>query len=266
MRLAGKAAIVTGAASGIGAATATVFAREGARVLLADRDAERGEAVAQAIRHAGGEAIFHAADMGDLAAIDAMAAAAATAFGRIDILHNNTAGAVPGALGDIDLDAWDRSFQFGLRPYWYVTRCVLPHMIAGGGGSIVNTASISGLSADLGLANYNMIKAAIINMSRSVAIDYAAQNIRCNAVCPGVVFTAPFEKMQAQNPELIAAMANAQLQGRFGRPEEIANVVLFLASDEASFVSGTTIVADGGSTAWTGTPSFKATLVSTQRG
>lgn len=265
MRLEGKAAIVTGAASGIGAATAQVFAREGARVLLVDRDMENGEKVTAAIRGRGGEVAFFAGDMGELTAIEDMVEATLDTFGRLDVLHNNTSGAVPGAVGDIDPDEWDRSVRLGLRPFWYATRCALPHMIRGGGGSIVNTASISGLFADHGLAAYNTMKGAIINLSRSIAVDYARQNIRCNAVCPGIVYTPPFEKMRVSNPELIERLAQEHILGRFGRTDEIANVVLFLASDEASYVSGTTIVADGGSTAWTGTPSFKATLVATQK-
>jgi len=256
MRLTGKVAIVTGAASGIGAATARVFARENALVLLVDRDAEKGEEVAEGIRATGGRADFMLADMGEKTEIEAMIARAVERHGRLDVLHNNTAGSALGALGDITVEQWEQSFRLGLTPYWYASRCALPHMIAAGGGAIINTASISGLCADYGLGAYNTMKSAIVNLSRSIALDYARYNIRCNAVCPGIVFTAPFEKIQDQVPKLLERMAASVPLGRFGRAEEIANVVLFLASDESSFVTGTTIVADGGRTAWTGTPSM----------
>jgi len=262
MRLKDKAAIVTGAASGIGAATARVFAREGAQVLLVDRDAERGEGGARAIRESGGRAEFITGDMGDLSAIERMIETAVNRFGGVDVLHNNTAGSTPVKLGDLDVEQWQSALDLGLRPYWYATKCALPHMIAAGGGAIVNTASISGLQADHALGVYNVVKAAIINLTRSIALDYAPDNVRCNAVCPGIVFTAPFEKMRQAHPGVIDTMASSVPLGRFGRPEEIANVVLFLASDEASFVTGATLVADGGRTAWTGTPGFQHSLES----
>ena len=265
MRLRDKAAIVTGAASGIGAATARAFAREGARVLLVDRDVERGKNVTADISALGGEVEFLAADMGDTDAIERMVARAIERFGKLDILHNNTAGAGNGPLGDLSLEQWDTSLRLGLRPYWYASRCALPHMIAGGGGAIVNTASISGLVADYRLGAYNVVKAGIVNLTRSLALDYAQYNIRCNCVCPGIVFTAPYEPIQKQHPEMIEQMAASVPLGRFGRPEEIASVVLFLASDESSFVTGEAIVADGGRTAWTGTPSFQQTLASASR-
>ena len=152
MRLKDKAAIVTGAASGIGAATARVFAREGAQVLLVDRDAERGEGGARAIRESGGRAEFITGDMGDLSAIERMIETAVNRFGGVDVLHNNTAGSTPVKLGDLDVEQWQSALDLGLRPYWYATKCALPHMIAAGGGAIVNTASISGLQADHALA------------------------------------------------------------------------------------------------------------------
>ena len=256
MRVAGKSAIVTGAASGIGAATARTLAREGARVLLVDRDVARGEQLAERIRAGGAEAHFLAADMGDRFAIEGMIARAIEIFGRLDILHNNTAGAAVGPLGEITFEQWEDTLRLGLTSYWFAIRCALAHLIAAGGGSIVNTASISGLAADCGLGSYNTIKAAIVSLSRSVALDYARYNIRCNAVCPGIVFTPPYEKMRRSRPELIQRMSSSVPLGRFGTPDEIANVVLFLASDESSFVTGTTIVADGGRMAWTGTPSL----------
>lgn len=143
---------------------------------------------------------------------------------------------------------------------WYATKCALPHMVKAGGGAIVNTASISGLFANRSLGAYNVMKSPIIKLTRSIALDHAAEGIRCNVVCPGIIFTAPFEKVQAAHPDLIERMAANVPMGRFGRPEEIAEAVLFLASDAASFITGTTIVADGGQTIRTGTPTFQANL------
>jgi len=260
MRLAEKSAIVTGAASGIGAATARAMAREGARVLLVDRDAERGEAVTAAIRESGATAEFLAADMGELDQIAAMVDTAIARFGRVDVLHNNTAGSVPMRLVDLEPDQWDQSVRLGLRPYWYATKCAVPHMVSAGGGAIVNTASISGLFADPALGTYNVMKSAIINLTRSIALDHAAEGIRCNAVCPGIIFTPPFEKVQMAHPDLIKRMAANVPMKRFGRSEEIAEVVVFLASDAASFMTGATVVADGGQTIRTNTPTFQDSL------
>ena len=260
MRLKQKVAIVTGAASGLGAAAARKMAAEGAQVLLVDRDGERGEGVAAAIRESGGTAEFLLGDMGELAAMDAMVARAVERFGALHVLHNNTAGAVPRKLLDLEPEQWDTSMVLGLRPYWYASKCAIPHMLQAGGGAIVNTASISGLAADHALGVYNVTKAAIINLTRSIALDHARDNIRCNAVCPGIVFTPPFEPVQAKHPQLIEAMAAGVPMGRFGRAEEIAAAVAFLASDEASFITGAALVADGGQTAYTGTPSFQSTI------
>lgn len=256
MRLTGKTAIVTGAAAGIGAATARGFAAEGARLLLADRDANAGEAFAEALRAEGGDVRFLVTDIADPSDIEAMVAAAISGFGQVDILHNHASGTVSGYIGDLDIADWERSLKLGITPYFQAIRCVLPHMVERGRGSIVNTASISGMYADHGLGAYNVAKAAVINLTRNVAIDYARAGIRCNAVCPGIIFTTPFEQVQKAAPDLIDRMAESVPLGRFGRAEEVANAVLFLASDEASFVTGASLMVDGGRSAWTGTPSM----------
>jgi meso-butanediol dehydrogenase/(S,S)-butanediol dehydrogenase/diacetyl reductase len=256
MRLANKVALISGAASGIGEATALTFAREGARVVVADIDVEGGERVAQAIRTANGAATFVRADVLDTASLEAMVAFAVETYGRLDILHNNAQVTSAGRIGELELAAWRRGVDGGLTSYWYASKLAVKHMLDQGGGAIVNTASVSGLAADFGLGTYNATKAAVVNMSRVFAIEYARKNIRCNAVCPGPIGTPPLRAMETSAPQVIGPIKEAIPMGRLGTPQEIANVVLFLASDEASFVTGAAYVADGGLNAHSGMPSL----------
>jgi meso-butanediol dehydrogenase/(S,S)-butanediol dehydrogenase/diacetyl reductase len=154
------------------------------------------------------------------------------------------------------LENWRKSVDIGLTSYWYATRCALNVMVPRGTGAIVNTASVSGLAADYGLGAYNAIKAGVINLTRATAIEYARKGIRCNAVCPGSILTPPIVKSRNASPELAEKMEQAIPMGRYGEPNEIANVVLFLVSEESSYVNGTCIVADGGLMAHTGFPSI----------
>lgn len=255
MRLEGKTLLVTGAGAGIGAACARTYAREGATVFAVDLDADKLRGVVDGIVQAGGKAHAHAANLGDTAAIDTMMAAALERLGHLDILHNNTAFVPRGPLGDIGLDDWRRAFDVGLTSYWYASKLALAHMTARGGGVILNTASISGLAADHGMGGYNVMKAGVVNLTRSIAIDYARKGIRCNAICPGIVFTEAFQALKDRFPERYDAMAGAVPMGRFGTPQEVANLALFLASDEAPYLTGEAVVIDGGRLAFTGTPS-----------
>jgi meso-butanediol dehydrogenase/(S,S)-butanediol dehydrogenase/diacetyl reductase len=255
VRLKDKIALVTGAASGIGEASAKTYAREGASLVIVDLNGAAAERVAAEIVDAGGRARALTGDMGERSDIEKMIAFTREQYDRLDILHNNTAWTPVGAAADIEYDDWHKGIDISLTSYWYASKCALPGMIDQGGGAILNTASISGQAADHKLSAYNTVKGGVINLTRSIALDYARQGIRCNAVCPGIIWTPPYQRMKAAGMTHLDEMADSVPMGRFGTPQEIANVALFLVSDEASFVTGACITADGGRTAHTGTPS-----------
>jgi len=261
MRFDGKVCLITGAGSGIGRATALGFAQRGGKVVVSDVDGTSAAAVVAEIAGAGGTAIAVTADMAIPSDIDAMIARAVREFGRLDVLHNNAFG-VPAALrekrlarvADTDQEVWDYTLQVGLTAVMQATRAALPIMRQQGGGAIVNTASISGLFADFGITSYNVMKAGVVNLTRGTAIEYAPYGIRCNCICPGAIDT-PLLQRAYGIPGFVDQTRAAIPMGRFGQPEEMANVVLFLASDLASYVTGAAFVADGGLTAQTGIPS-----------
>jgi meso-butanediol dehydrogenase/(S,S)-butanediol dehydrogenase/diacetyl reductase len=255
MRLKDKVAVVTGSGSGIGEATAKRLAAEGAAVVVVDLNQEGANRVADEIRKAGGKADALHANVGNPQELENMVRFATDKFGRLDILHNNAIRLYTGRVGEMSLEHWRKAVDIGLTAYWYATRCALQVMVAQRKGAIINTGSVSGLAGDYGLGAYNAIKAGVINLTRATAIEYARKGIRCNAVCPGAILTPPILKSRHALPELAKQTEAAIPMGRYGEPIEIANVVLFLASDEASYVNGTCIVADGGLTAHTGIPS-----------
>jgi meso-butanediol dehydrogenase/(S,S)-butanediol dehydrogenase/diacetyl reductase len=260
MRFDGKVCLVTGAGSGIGRATAIGFAQRGGMVVVSDVNGSSADSVMAEISSSGGTATTIVADMAQPADVEAMIAGAVKAFGRLDVLHNNAFG-VPAELrdrrmarvADTDQAVWDYTIQVGLTAVMQATRAALPIMREQGGGAIVNTASISGLFADYGIAAYNVMKAGVINLTRGTAIEYARWGIRCNCICPGAIDT-PLLQRSFAIPGFAEATRAAIPMGRLGRPEEMANVVLFLASDLASYVTGAAFVADGGLTAQTGIP------------
>ena len=261
MRFDGKIALITGAGSGIGRATALGFAKRGGAVAVADLNEATAAAVVAEIAAGGGSATAIATDLTKSAELDSMIARTMDTFGRIDVLHNNAFGVPPtlqkgriARVAEIDQDVWDYTLHVGLTAVMQATRRVLPLMQKQGGGAIVNTASISGLFGDYGLAAYNAMKAAVVNFTRAVAMEYAGDNIRCNCICPGAIDTPLLQRSLATIPGFVDATLATIPMGRLGTPEEMANVALFLASDLASYVTGSAFVADGGLTARTGLP------------
>ena len=263
MDFSGKVGLVTGAASGIGRATALGFARRGGAVAVADINAENANAVVAEITAAGGKALAVIADVTQQADLDRMIATTTDTFGRLDFLHNNAFGlpaarpdsTVMARTADLEDRVWDNTIDLGLSSVFHAMKKAIPVMRQNGGGAIVNTASISGLRADYGIAAYNAAKAGVINLTRVVAVEYARHGIRANCICPGVIDT-PLNASILEQPGFAARFKAAIPLGRLGTPEEMANVILFLASDLASFVTGAAFVADGGQTAKTGSPSF----------
>jgi len=257
MRLKDKIALITGAGSGIGEATAKTFAREGAAVVVVDLNQEGAGRVAQEIRQAGGSAEFLRADIGQWKDNERMVKFTLDKFGRLDILHNNAVFTTVGHIHEITLEGWQKTVDVGLTAYWYASKCAIENaMLPQKKGAIVNTASVSGLAGDYTLGAYNAIKHGVVALTKVTGIEYARKGIRCNAVCPGPIGTPPLLALGRQRPDVIGRIREAIPMGRLGEPQEIANVVLFLASDEASFVTGAFFVADGGLWAHSGMPSL----------
>lgn len=247
MRLAGKGCVVTGAASGIGAASARLFAAEGARLVIADVDEERGRAVAAELG-----VTFVRCDVSSAADVDALRDAALAALGRVDVVFANAGTIFHGDAVGTSEQGWDRMLAVDLKGVWLTARAFLPGMIAQGSGSLVATASQLGLVGIAGLAAYTAAKGGVVNLIRTIAAEAGPHGVRANAVCPGPTWTPGTERWAATEPDPAAALAHVEsrtLLGRFGRPEEIAAAALFLASDESSFVTGTALVVDGGYTA-----------------
>lgn len=245
-RFTGKRVIVTGGASGIGAAAARAFAAEGAKVLIADVQTNKGEAVAAQIRANGGEALFQNTDLSMDSACAAMVERAVKSFGGLDVAFNN--GAIAGAgklMADEPEDSWNRIVAINLKSVYLSMRHEIPAMLASGGGAIVNTSSPAGLFGEPGAASYAAAKHGVIGLTKSAALDYIKKGIRINALCPGGTDTEMLAEWM-KNPSVAAQVRAAQPIGRLAAPEEIAAVALFLASDAASFVVGHTMVADGG--------------------
>jgi len=248
-RLAGKVCIVTGAGSGIGRATAIRFAEEGARVACIDIAHDAVEATARDI---GDQAIAVTADVASADAVRAYTDATAARWGGLHVVFNNAGVNIPGVFHEASDDVVDRTLNVNVKGPIYGCRYAIPHMLRGGGGSLINTTSVNGLVAEPFLAIYATSKGALIMLSKGIALDYAKQGIRCNAIAPGWVDTPinyAHAAMLGGLQEVYATIDSFQPIGRPGEPREIANVALFLASDESSFVTGSVVVADGGMTA-----------------
>ena len=250
MRLEGKTAIVTGAGAGIGRATALRLAEEGAKVMVAELDEAAGRKTAEEVRAAGGDARFHRTDVSDAAAVEGMVEAAVAALGPPNVLVNNAAAFVFGRIEETSPEDWARVLGVNVLGYAHAVRAVLPHMRAAGGGAIVNVASISGFIAQPEFVPYNTSKGAVMQLTRCLAMDLATDGIRVNAVCPGPIHTQASERhmdfLGVDREQGRRLFGEDTLMKRMGRPAEVANGILFLASDEASFVTGAHLVIDGG--------------------
>ncbi len=253
----GRVAIVTAGGAGIGAATVRRFAKEGAAVVIADLSGTRAKAVTDEVNSAGGRAAFIKMDASDPEAIQATIKLAIDSYGRLDILFNNAGMAEVALIHDTTLESWNRVMAVTLTSTFLGIKYAVPIMRKQGGGVIINTASISGTRGDYGMASYNAAKAGVINLTRAAALENAKHKIRVNCVCPGGINTRVAEVLGGDHAEEFRrTMGAIHPVGRMGEPEEIANTVTFLASDEASFITGASFVVDGGVNAHTGMPPF----------
>ncbi|MDP7414952.1 MAG: glucose 1-dehydrogenase [SAR202 cluster bacterium] len=255
MRLENKVALITGGGSGIGRASATLFAREGARIALSDMNRDSAEETAEAVRTAGSEATVVTGDVTDGADAERMVQAAVEAFGGLHVLVNSAGVSGRNALpsGASPEDLWDKVLDVNLKGTYLVSWFAVPEMEKAGGGSIINLSSIMGLVGypagfDSGFSPYNPSKGGVVQFTRNLAVASSAKNVRVNCICPGFVDTN-LTAMLKEDDEVYRFLEERHPMGRFGRPEEIANAALYLASDESSFVTGTPLAVDGGYTA-----------------
>lgn len=246
-RLEGKVAIVTGSTSGIGIGIARLYAAEGAQVVVCGRREEKGQAVADRILQEGGRASFHRMDITDPASVEALAADTAERYGTIDILVNNAAnvGLPDGRVDELTLEMWDAIFQSDVRGTFYMTKCALPYLCRNPkGGSIINIGSMASCNGDLGATAYASAKAGVDMLTKSVALQYGKQNVRCNCIRPGLIVTPENE---ARIPQVLKDIFLSNIMvNRYGCPEDIGHACVYFGSDESAYVSGQIITVDGG--------------------
>jgi NAD(P)-dependent dehydrogenase (short-subunit alcohol dehydrogenase family) len=248
-RFAGKVALVTGAGSGIGRATATAFAAEGADVVLADIDAAGNEETARIAAECGGRVLAVKCDVTSSGDVKALVERTVHEFGRLDAAFNNAGiEQPPTTLVDTTEEDWSRLLDIDLRSAFLCMKYEIPAMLEHGGGSIVNTSSGAGVVGIRGQAAYVAAKHGLIGLTKSAALDYAAQGVRVNAICPGIIETPMMDRFSGGTPEGRARVIGQEPVGRMGRPEEIASAVLWLSSDSAGFATGHALVMDGGQT------------------
>jgi NAD(P)-dependent dehydrogenase (short-subunit alcohol dehydrogenase family) len=255
-RLEGKVALITGAGNGMGRAASLLFAREGARVVVADARADDGRETVDAVRADGGDAAFVAVDVADDAAVRAMVEFATATYGALHVLYNN-AGVFPtddGGVTETPEPTWDRVLDVNLKGVWLGCRHGIPALLESGGGSIVNVASFVALmGAATAQIAYTASKGGVVAMTREIAVEYARQGIRANALCPGPIDTPLLADLLRDPAQRARRMVHIPM-GRLGRADELARAALFLASDDSSFMTGTALVVDGGITAAYVTP------------
>ena len=245
----GNVALVTGAGSGIGRASAQKFAHEGARVVVADVNEEGGEETVRLVREAGGEAIFVRTDVSQAREVEALVQAAVERYGRLDCAHNNAGiSLMLCPIADLDNADFERVIDVNLKGVWLCMKYEIQQMLKQGKGAIVNTASAAGLIGLPGISAYVASKHGIVGITKAVALEYAQQGIRVNAVCPGLIDT-PMLGPAREMPAIIEQLLQAQPIGRMGTPEEIANAAAWLCSDVASFITGVPMPVDGGGVA-----------------
>ena len=244
-----KVALVTGGNSGIGRATSLAFARDGARVVIAARREELGQAVVREIKKEGGEALFIKTDVTNPTAVENLFKGIIDRFGKLDLAFNNAGVGGPlNRLAKQTMETWDLVINTNLRGVWLCLKQEIQQMLKQGGGAIVNTASTAGISGSPGSAIYSASKHGVMGLTKSAAADYATKNIRINAVCPGPIMTPMLEEGFTERPAMKEAYLATVPMGRFGKPEEIASAVLWLCSNEASYMTGYSITVGGGQT------------------
>ncbi len=246
-RLDSKVAIVTGSTSGIGVGIARLYAAEGAKVVVCGRRQEKGQSIVDSIVEAGGEAMYHFMDITDLESIEKLFADTAEKYGRIDILVNNAANVAlkDGRVDELTIDMWDAIFQSDMRGTFYATKCAIPYLAKNeNGGSIINIGSMASCAGDLSSTAYACAKAGVDMLTKSTALQYGKQNIRCNCVRPGLIVTPENE---AYVPQALKDIFLSNIMvNRYGCPEDIGNMCLYLGSDESTYVTGQVVNVDGG--------------------
>lgn len=249
MNFRGRVAVVTGGAMGIGAATAQTFCELGARVAVLDRDEQQGRATVQRLAEAGHDASFHSCDVADLAAVEAAVGEVAREYGSIHVMGHCAGIQRYGDVVSTDVAAWHETLRVHVDGAFHMARCLLPHMIEAGGGSIVLVGSVQSVAAVANSAAYVTAKHALLGLTRSIAMDFAGRGVRANCVLPGSIDT-PMLRWAAglsTDPEaVLEGCRSSHLLGRIGRPEEVARAIAFLASDWASFITGAALAVDGG--------------------
>lgn len=245
MRLANRVALITGAGSGIGQAIALLFAQEGAKIVAADRYLDRAEVTAAMILAAGGDALALKADVSSQSDVTAMAERAIATYGTVDILVNNAGLSIGSDILTIDEETWDLNLAVVLKSVYLCSKAILPSMIAARRGSIINISSVNGQTG-IGEEPYSAAKAGIINLSQNMAVRYGRYQVRSNVICPGTIQTPIWGERLQKEPDVFKKLAKWYPLGRVGQPEDVAKAALFLASDDASWITGATLNVDGG--------------------